>query len=190
MSVTLHIWVSIHHLIMFFVAQVQNDDISRYFFHFFKSLVFWVVKGGGGGKGQKMAQSEKKNSHSVSQELYLIWLRFLLLMCKLISPATFFHFSKFWFLGFSKFINKCQKEIPRCAPPSSHVCDFFNRTKTFFTYKVFFSKKYKKVLFQRISLENIKDATTMSRQQIKIYMQRIKMSRWSTKIDCDFFDKA
>ena len=62
MSVTLHIWVSIHHLIMFFVAQVQNDDISRYFFHFFKSLVFWVVKGGGGGggKGQKMAQSEKK----------------------------------------------------------------------------------------------------------------------------------
>ena len=144
MSVTLHIWVSIHHLIMFFVAQVQNDDISRYFFHFFKSLVFWVVKGGGGpgGKGQKMAQSEKKKLHSVSQELYLIWLRFLLLMCKLISPATFFHFSKFWFLGFSKFINKCQKEILRCAPPSSHVCDFFNRTKTFFTYKVFFSKKY------------------------------------------------
>ena len=25
---------------------------------------------------------------------------------------------------FFKFINKCQKEILRCAPPSSHVCDF------------------------------------------------------------------
>ena len=61
MSVTLHIWVSIHHLIMFFVAQVQNDDISRYFFHFFKSLVFWVVKGGGGGvKGKKRPKVRKK----------------------------------------------------------------------------------------------------------------------------------
>ena len=27
---------------------------------------------------------------------------------------------------FFKFINKCQIEILRCAPPSSHVCDFFN----------------------------------------------------------------
>ena len=72
-----------------------------------------------------------------------------------------------------------------------HMCVIFlTEQRLFFTYKVFFSKKYKKVLFQRISLENIKDATTMSRQQIKIYMQRIKMSRWSTKIDCDFFDKA
>ena len=25
---------------------------------------------------------------------------------------------------FFKFINKCKKEILRCAPPSSHVCDF------------------------------------------------------------------
>ena len=24
-----------------------------------------------------------------------------------------------------KFINKCQTEIMRCTPPSSHVCDFF-----------------------------------------------------------------
>ena len=28
------------------------------------------------------------------------------------------------FFGFSKFINKCQNEIMRCAPPSSYVCDF------------------------------------------------------------------
>ena len=26
---------------------------------------------------------------------------------------------------FSKFINKCQKEILRCAPPSLHVCNFY-----------------------------------------------------------------
>ena len=28
-----------------------------------------------------------------------------------------------------KFINKCQKEILRCAPPFSHVCDFLRNRK-------------------------------------------------------------
>ena len=46
---------------------------------------------------------------------------------------SFSFFQKSDFSGFSKFINKCQKEILRCAPPSSHVCDFL------FTYS-FFSK--------------------------------------------------
>ena len=39
------------------------------------------------------------------------------------------HFFSFFqnsdFSGFSKFINKCEKEILRCVPPSLHVCDFF-----------------------------------------------------------------
>ena len=43
-----------------------------------------------------------------------------------ISSNVFFIFPKFWFLGFSKSINKCQKEILRCAPPSSHMHDFFS----------------------------------------------------------------
>ena len=36
------------------------------------------------------------------------------------------HFNSFFdnYLFF-KFINKCQKEILRCAPPSSHVYDFY-----------------------------------------------------------------
>ena len=33
---------------------------------------------------------------------------------------------------FFKFINKCQAEILRCVPPSSHVCDFF--PKCYLTY--------------------------------------------------------
>ena len=35
------------------------------------------------------------------------------------------HFNKFCndYLFFN-FINKCQKEILRCAPPSSYLCDF------------------------------------------------------------------
>ena len=148
-----------------------------------------------------MAQNYKKSclSHSISQEPYIIWLWFLVHMCRMmISPANcFIFFFKSWFLGFLggqrakndlqllisvcfalylrncrsyhqdfdndiyrcfslyffkkcnivnikiilffigplqqffnnylffKFINKCWKEISRCAPPSSHVCDIF-----------------------------------------------------------------
>ena len=79
---------------------------SDSFFHFSKIFKdfsrfskFWVVRRV---KGQKMAQNEKKISHSVSQEPYLIWLWFKVQFCKMmISPAVFFIFSKFWFLGFS-----------------------------------------------------------------------------------------
>ena len=62
-------------------------------------LKFWFSQLLGG----KMAQNGKKFclSHSVSQELYLIWLWFLLHFCKImISPAIFFMFSKFWFFRF------------------------------------------------------------------------------------------
>ena len=37
----------------------------------------------------------------------------------------FSFFQKSDFSGFSKFNNKCQKVILRCAPPSSDGCDFF-----------------------------------------------------------------
>ena len=53
-------------------------------------LIFQVVKGL---KGQKMPQNDKKFClpHSVSEEPYIIWLWFLVHMCKMmISPATFF----------------------------------------------------------------------------------------------------
>ena len=81
---------------------VQKDNISRHFIHFFKNLIFGIISGV---KGQKMAQNDKKFclSHSVSQELYIIWLWFLVHMCKMtIPPAIFSFFQKidfFWFLG-------------------------------------------------------------------------------------------
>ena len=49
-----------------------------------------------------MVQNDKKFClwHSVSQEPYIIWLSFMLHLCKMImSPGSFFIFSKFWFLG-------------------------------------------------------------------------------------------
>ena len=62
----------------------------------------------------------------------------------MISPGFFFFFKSnivniriFFFIVplqqffytylFFKFINKCQKEILRCTPPSSHVCDFYKK---------------------------------------------------------------
>ena len=44
-------------------------------------------------------------SQAVFQEPYLIWLWFLVHMCKMmISPCSFFIFSKFWFFGFTEWI--------------------------------------------------------------------------------------
>ena len=66
---------------------------------FFSILKFWF-SGLSGLKGQKMAQNDKNSclSHSVSQEPYIIWLWFLVNMCKMmISPANFFIFQSFDF---------------------------------------------------------------------------------------------
>ena len=93
-------------------------------FHLFKILIFWVVRRGGLWV-VKAKNGPKWLSHSVSQELYLIWLWFLVHMCKImIYPELFSICQNSDFSSFSKFINKCKKEILSCVPPSSYVCDF------------------------------------------------------------------
>ena len=91
------------------------------FLIFFEIFIFGADSTKNGPKLQKIL------SHSVSQELYLILFWFLVHICKMmIFPSIFvscFQISDF--SGFSELINKCQKEILRCAPTSSHVCDFF-----------------------------------------------------------------
>ena len=54
-----------------------------------------------GVKGQKWPKITKNCvSHSISQEAYIIWLWFLVHMCKMMaSPDTIFIFVKFWFFG-------------------------------------------------------------------------------------------
>ena len=77
------------------------------FFQNFGFLSCYNEMGWGGGRveGQRIVQNDKTNlSHSVSQELYLIWLWFLVHMCKMmISPAFFFFFFFFSFLQNSDF---------------------------------------------------------------------------------------
>ena len=70
LSIVLHISGTIHHMIIICGVQVQNlissGNIFRYFFYFFKTLIFQVVRRV---KGQKMAhQNEKK---AVCHTLYL-----------------------------------------------------------------------------------------------------------------------
>ena len=61
------------------------------------------------------------------------------IICFLLAHFNIF-FSNYLFF---KFINKCQKEILKCVPPSSHVCDFFDkgfrfpRNKVLKTFKIF-----------------------------------------------------
>ena len=107
------------------------------FFQEFGFLFFFCFFFGWRGRraknGPKWNDKRKLSHHSVFQELYLMWLWLLVLMCKMMmSPAIFFIFC---FSGFSKFINKCQKEFLSCAPPSSHVCDFiwFTRFTSYFS---------------------------------------------------------
>ena len=67
-------------------------NISIRFFQFFKFLIFWVVSGA---KVLKMVQNDNKlcPSHSISQEPYIIWLSFMVHLCKMIiSPAGSFSF--------------------------------------------------------------------------------------------------
>ena len=68
------------------------------FFHFFKILIFWVVRRV---IGQKTVQNDKKFCllRSISQKSYIIWLSFMLHMCKMIIPPVVFSFLQnfnFW----------------------------------------------------------------------------------------------
>ena len=123
-----------------FGTHVLNDDISSKFFQFLK---FWFL----GLLGDKRAKNDLKlpilacfalylrNCRSYHLDIYNDIYRsfssyFFLKMQHWINIKIILfllaHFNSFFNNGlFFKFINKCQKKILRCVPPSSHVCDFF-----------------------------------------------------------------
>ena len=69
-SVKLHILGTIHHVVVIHGTH-EKDDISRCVCHFFKILIFWIVKGL---KGQKTVQNNKKfcPSRFIPQEPYIM----------------------------------------------------------------------------------------------------------------------
>ena len=90
-SYDLHLW---------YTCMYKSIISPGIFFSFFKILIFKIIRGEV--KGQKMAQSDNIfcQSHSKSQEPYII-LQFLVHMCKMmIPPANFFIFQNFDFWGF------------------------------------------------------------------------------------------
>ena len=95
-------------------AFVKCLYFQMFIFHFFKILIFWVVSLV---KRQKMTQNNKKFCllRSVSQELYTMWLSFMVHMCKIISLQAlllllllfllfFFHFLKILILGIARWV--------------------------------------------------------------------------------------
>ena len=82
----------------FLVHMCKMMTSPDFFFHFFKILIFWIVRGIKGQKWPKMTKNDVHLSMYTPQELYVIWLWFLVHMCKImISPTSFYIFSKFWF---------------------------------------------------------------------------------------------
>ena len=90
----------------FMVHMCKRIIFLGLFVHFFQIFNFGVncvVK------GQKMVQNDKNFCllHSIFQEAYIIWLWFLVRICKMmISVAIFFSFSKLWF---SRFLRWCKR---------------------------------------------------------------------------------
>ena len=165
MSVTLHIWVTIHHLIVFLLHKFKMMTSPDAFFIFskfsFSGLLEMGGEGGGGLKGKKWPKMTKiicftpylRKCTSYDCGFWYTCVKYD------ISSNFFSFFQNSDFLDFSKFINKCQKEILRCAPPSSYVFDFFfnwdslhaslNSHYKALSYK---KKKHKKIKASRKSL--------------------------------------
>ena len=109
--------------------------ISPGAFSFFQNFDFWVFRGV---KGQRMTQNYQFQTVTLCKSGtvdHIIKIFVTIIKCKrcklMISPSVFLYFFKkieHCFLNkylFFKFISKYQKDILRCAPPSSHVCGFF-----------------------------------------------------------------
>ena len=127
MSVALHVWVSIHHMIVFCCTSLKWWHLQMLFI--FSKFCFSGLLGGWRVKGKKWPRMRKKfcltpylrNSTSYDCGFWYTCVKW----CYLQQLFCFHFFQNSDFSGFSKFINECQKEILSCAPPSSHLCDFW-----------------------------------------------------------------
>ena len=95
-----HISYDLHLWYIFTYKRIISPGVFSIFF--FKILIFEIIRRGGGVKGQKMVQNNKKFClyHSLSQKPCIIWLWFLVRVQNDGIASNFFHFLKFWFLGF------------------------------------------------------------------------------------------
>ena len=85
--VTLHIWGTIYHITVIYVCKMIISSVV--FFSFSK---FWFSGSIPPVEGQKTVQNDKKLCLmcSISQEPYIIWLSFMVQMCRMIISAGIF----------------------------------------------------------------------------------------------------
>ena len=69
LSVAHHISGTVHHLIVIFGTQIQNGDISRFLFHFFKNFDFLGCYGG------KRAKNNPKRKITITSICHAAYLR-------------------------------------------------------------------------------------------------------------------
>ena len=109
-------------ILSFIVQMCKMIANPGFFFPFFKIFIFWVV---GVVKGRKIVQNDKTlcPSRSISHEPYIIWLAFMVHMCKMIiSPGVFsIFFKSFIFQVVTVGVKvqkgcKMTKNIVRCTP--------------------------------------------------------------------------
>ena len=88
-----HILYDLH---LWYTCMYKRIISPSSFFVLFKILIFVIIRGRG--KRAKMVQNDRNFclSHSVSQEPHIIWLWFLVHLCKMMIPlANFFIFQNF-----------------------------------------------------------------------------------------------
>ena len=111
------------------------------FFHFFKILIFGLL---GEYKGKKWSRMTKNCLlDSISQEPYIIWLLFMVQMCKMIiSPGTFFNVKILIF-----YIVKGLKEqkMAQMAKISVH-CTLYFRNHISYGLHLWYTCMYKRII--------------------------------------------
>ena len=134
MSVPLHVWVSIHHLNLLHKFKIMTSldaffIFSKFWFSgLFKEMEGWAIS-------QKWSKMTVSLCISGSQELYFIWLWFLVHIYKMmISPVIFFIFSKFWFFWVFQSSSVNAKRKFWGVPHLLHMCLIFVSLKVIKLY--------------------------------------------------------
>ena len=118
MPVALHIWVSIHHLIVFCCTSSKWWYLQILFFIFSKFRFSGFLRGGGlkGKKGSKMTRKICLTPYLRNCTSYDCGFWYACRRWWYFQQFFFIFFQNSDFLGFSKFTYICQKEILSFAP--------------------------------------------------------------------------
>ena len=137
---------NIHHMIVIFGTLVLNNSISSKFFHFLKSWFLGFLRGKRAKNDLKLPNSVcfvpylgkcRSDHQDFNNDIYRCFSLYFFKKCNIININIILfllaHFNSFFNNNlFSKFINKCQKEIEVCPMIITSV--WFFKSKGIITY--------------------------------------------------------